>query len=481
MNTKLKSMRIPQVRENQRTDREPVASFLLLSNVSLMMPSFSLIALDRLLEPEASNSPSKNSTAPESNLERRNTAPLNGDDSTAVPERHSVLPYPKLGRRNLTPLTTEKKAQWPKISPSLYATPASAPLPDPPTSFPPSPYIINHKRRGPRLMESFSEQNSSLKKEELEGNLVNGRSSGMEVEIKCSDDDVVTPNSVTKEKVNGLRGVEIGDSETGNDLIVENGQRQDDAGMSTERDGEIEDFFDPQESMSITSNTDVEDNNAERSAKISTSGGEFFDAWEELSSDSGQQRQSSIYDLEAQLREMRLNFLMEIEKRKQAEEALNNLRRQWEMLTQKLRGVGLVLHVDPATSSDIDPAEEICQQVYFVRSVSESIGIEFEKAEAQEEIEAQLEVKNFEIARLCDRLHYYEAMNREMSQRNQEAIEVARRNRHRRKRRQMWIWGSIAVAITLGTAALAWSYIPSGKGASATDHIGASKPDNAAE
>ncbi|CAN1225582.1 hypothetical protein LINPERPRIM_LOCUS2515 [Linum perenne] len=38
------------------------------------------------------------------------------------------------------------------------------------------------------------------------------------------------------------------------------------------------------------------------------------------------------------------------------------------------------------------------------------------------EMETQIEAKNFEIARLMDRLRYYEAVNHEMSQRNQEAV-----------------------------------------------------------
>ncbi|KAK1300205.1 hypothetical protein QJS10_CPB13g01110 [Acorus calamus] len=40
--------------------------------------------------------------------------------------------------------------------PSLYMTPDVTPLPDIPSSHSPSPYIIKHKRRGPRLPKSFS-------------------------------------------------------------------------------------------------------------------------------------------------------------------------------------------------------------------------------------------------------------------------------------------------------------------------------------
>jgi len=118
---------------------------------------------------------------------------------------------------------------------------------------------------------------------------------------------------------------------------------------------------------------------------------------------------------------------MEIERRKQAEEALAMIRNQWQILREKLRSVGLILPADLSALSEnsqsgINPTEEICRQIHLARFVSESIGRGIAKAEAEAEMEAQLEVKNFEIARLSDRLNYYEAMNREMSQRNQEAI-----------------------------------------------------------
>lgn len=118
---------------------------------------------------------------------------------------------------------------------------------------------------------------------------------------------------------------------------------------------------------------------------------------------------------------------MEIEKRKQAEEALNKLQCQWQRLREQLLLVGLTLPSDPTVATegkqlDSDPAEELCQQVNLARFVSESIGKGIARAEVEAEMEAQLEVKNFEIARLLDRLHYYEAVNHEMSQRNQEAV-----------------------------------------------------------
>lgn len=119
---------------------------------------------------------------------------------------------------------------------------------------------------------------------------------------------------------------------------------------------------------------------------------------------------------------------MEIERRKQAEETLNNMQSQWQRIRQELSLVGLSLPSCPIDVSegdqpqDINPAEELCQQVHLARFVSDSIGRGIAKAEVEMEMEAQIEAKNFEIARLWDRLQYYEAMNREMSQRNQEAV-----------------------------------------------------------
>ena len=117
---------------------------------------------------------------------------------------------------------------------------------------------------------------------------------------------------------------------------------------------------------------------------------------------------------------------MEIEKRKQAEEALNNMRNVWQAISQQLSFVGLTLPADLAVGEDgkmdVDVAQELSQQVSVARFVSDSIGRGIAKAQVETEMEAQIESKNFEIARLWDRLHYYDAVNREMSQRNQEAL-----------------------------------------------------------
>lgn len=120
--------------------------------------------------------------------------------------------------------------------------------------------------------------------------------------------------------------------------------------------------------------------------------------------------------------------MLEIERKKQAEEAVKNLQNQWQMLSHHLSLVGLRLPDPPNMTEEkdeqscVDPAEELCQQIEIARFVAACLGRGYSRAEVELELEPQIEAKNFEIARLWDRLHYYEAANREMSQRNQEAV-----------------------------------------------------------
>jgi len=133
--------------------------------------------------------------------------------------------------------------------------------------------------------------------------------------------------------------------------------------------------------------------------------------------------QSSVNNIESELSEIRLSLLMEIEKRKQTEEALEQMQIHWQRLREQLAQVGLFVPIDPtASTNNMNLSEELRCQLEIARFVSDSLGRGMAKAEVEMEMESMLETKNFEITRLSDRLHYYEAVNREMSQRNQEAI-----------------------------------------------------------
>ncbi|XP_074584102.1 uncharacterized protein LOC141840104 [Curcuma longa] len=226
--------------------------------------------------------------------------------------------------------------------------------------------------------------------------------------------------------------------------------------LDLERDMETNDFFDPNGSVSSYSNNELGRN-------PSTPSGEYFDAFEEISSDGTSQSYSWKFE---ELRDLRLNISMEIERCRQAEEATEALQNQWQMLSYHLSLVGLQLPVPPTFTVDgieqpnIDPAEDLCQQIVVSHFVVDAIERTVSGAEAEMVMEPLIKSKNFEIARLQDRLQYYETANREMSQRNQEALEFARERRSTRKRRQRWIWSSIGLAATLIIAAVTWSHCP---------------------
>ncbi|KAK7406736.1 hypothetical protein VNO78_08366 [Psophocarpus tetragonolobus] len=418
---------------------QPSASFspsiLSFCQVFTAMPTFTAIALDRLIEPGSSK-------------------PVDKSATTSMPVPSSQ----KLERSTSAP-TKKSKLPRPPLTPALYVTPKVTPLPDAPSSFPPSPYIINHKRRGPCLLKSSSEASALAEVNICCDEYVNDKSVDAVIGSSAGDFQVTftNPEPIKEEQVNGVYDGKLdssndadlanGDRETGSSSLTDGLPKENPLALNLVRVREVENFSDPQDSKSFASNAD----------------GEFYDACEELSSPG--MSQNSTYDIEAELSEMRLSLLMEAEKRNQAEESLNNIRSQWENIRQGLYQAGITLPAVLTAADEYeqlisDPVEDLCQQVYITRFVSNTIGKGIARAEVETEMEVQLEAKNFEIARLLERLNCYETMNREMSQRNQEAVEMARRERQRRSRRQRWIWGSITTVIALSTAAIAWSYLP---------------------
>ncbi|CAM8984787.1 unnamed protein product [Rhodiola kirilowii] len=417
------------------------------------MPTFTAIALDRLLEQGAARS---NPTTDPSNLKKTKEV------TVSLEKRNGSM------NGTTTRKVVQNKHHWTQISPALYTTPEATPVPDTPSSYPPSPYIINHKRRGASLAKRPLKETPS---EASEVQACFEVAVDPKHEISTVAKDVLVNDADTlpfsNENSNELQDEKIEGSECAN--AVDENDYQNIMMLSPARDGESDNFFDPRDSLSYSSYSDGEDSPGfESSAKFASSAGEFYDAPEDLSSDSGtsQNWQPSL-DIESKLREMKLALLVEIEQRKQAEDALQHLRCQWLKLREQLSCVGITLPADYPLYPETDPGTglDVCEQVNIARFVSEAIGRGIAKAEAEKELEAQLELKNFEISRLNDRLHYYEAVNQEMSQRNQEVMELARQRRQQqRNRRQRWMWGSVATAITLGTAALAWSYLPADKG-----------------
>ncbi|KAL3728459.1 hypothetical protein ACJRO7_033100 [Eucalyptus globulus] len=450
------------------------------------MPTFTSIALDRLLEPGAFKPIDE-------------AADTSRPAPNAKPPKPNIVLESKLARCNSAP-AIERNIQLPRLVPSLYATPEVTPLPDSPSSLPSSsPYIINHKRRGPRLQKSFSLDSASSHHKVRDEEKSNGNMKDEGTTCLASEDDVAVASKFYKQiadrHVTGVdesevasckdfknRVLDAGTGSLGCQIVEENVSAKPVA-LATEIEGNSDNLCHPWDSFCHTGNTDAEENGTtEYSLKSETPAVEFFDAWEELSSEGGML--CSRRDLEEELREIRLSLLMEIDKRKQTEEALANLQSQWQRIKHVLSSMGLTLHACPDMACeqlDVDSLEELSQRVFLARFVSNAIGRGIAKAEVELEVEAQVKEKNFEIARLLERLNYYETVNHEMSQRNQEAFEMARRLKQRRKGRQRWIWRSIAGVISLGTAVLVWSYLPAGQRSSTTSHSLATGQSNEAK
>ncbi|WZZ26777.1 hypothetical protein YC2023_010178 [Brassica napus] len=363
------------------------------------MPTFSAISLDRMLEPGAAST-----------------------SAEAVPSRRSYYAKPPISKQE------KGKETRPRMSPALYATPDAIPLPNSPSSFLPSPYIINHKSRGPHLLKSSSEANvASSQQKPLEDEAI---ANGADVKAsprRKSTSFLFPISEATEEDYSNFDFDGVVDGPVGNwsplDWKIGNGKSELDnpaandlewennlpepVTAKADKESKSEDLYDPGESASFTSNTDAGE---ESSNRLATPVGEFYDAWEDYGI------QSSINNTESELREIRLSLLMEIEKRKQTEEALEQMKIHWQRLREQLAQVGVFVPIDPTISTNnSNISEELCCQLEAARFVSDFLSRGMANAEVEMEMDSMLETKNFEITRLFDRVHHYEAVNREMS------------------------------------------------------------------
>ncbi|MCL7030570.1 hypothetical protein MKW94_025866 [Papaver nudicaule] len=143
------------------------------------------------------------------------------------------------------------------------------------------------------------------------------------------------------------------------------------------------------------------------------------------------------------------------------------MRNHWQSINSHWHASGVELCLPGTQEYGVDTeleldgkVEKFCQEVVVARFVSEAIGRGLARAEVEAAAETVLESKNLEISRLRDKLQYYEAVNHEMFQRNQEVVELTRKQREVRKMKQRWIWSCIGLSITLGASLLAYSYLP---------------------
>lgn len=74
------------------------------------------------------------------------------------------------------------------------------------------------------------------------------------------------------------------------------------------------------------------------------------------------------------------------------------------------------------TDKVLGVSDSECQRLMVARYVAGAVATGAVRAEAEAELQTVLAEKSKEIARLKDKLQYYEVVNHEMSQRNQESI-----------------------------------------------------------
>ncbi|KAL5981767.1 hypothetical protein ACLOJK_015830 [Asimina triloba] len=359
------------------------------------------------------------------------------------------------------------------VSPALYATPKSTPAPSSPVSVSPSPYVVVNRRR----WEVREPENRLDGFQVREGEAVAQRSSA-----GCGDDDDPPDDGGGVEEVEESLGRALDDGPDGGEVLEEEKGKDDDC---------LREFAEACDAASVASGCDTDDGvglmqrGGWKHAAVSIQS-EFFDAPEaELTppnmssrrctihitlyelgkflSDSSASSPSMSSNIQADLRAIRLSLFEEIERRKKAEAALECMHKQWQTVASHLSQIGLSFPLPSDAGNlqlELNSVEQICQEVTVARFVSEAVGRGLGKAEAEASAEAIIISKKREISRLHDKLQYYEAMNREMCQRNKEIKEMSRQQRRSRKTRQKWMWRCIGLSIALGTSALAFSYLP---------------------
>lgn len=218
------------------------------------------------------------SVPPSVNMEKGVSVPPKGKLGKGV----SIPAYMKLDKAAPTATTTvaDNKHHWTQISPALYATPVSTPLPDSPSSFPPSPYIINHKRRGPRLMKSFSEDDVVTWKKETDEIKVDENGNAAEEKAPSLSENIEPFGSgdAMEKHMIGACSDEHGKMENG--PAGQNGVTSSDDFSFQQIEG-IDDLVDQHDSMSGKSIGENEGNcGAAQSLNSPTQMAEFYDAWE---------------------------------------------------------------------------------------------------------------------------------------------------------------------------------------------------------
>ncbi|KAG0584856.1 hypothetical protein KC19_3G239800 [Ceratodon purpureus] len=353
------------------------------------------------------------------------------------------------------------------MSPVFPSSQSNAQASPPPAPFSPSPYVLNFKRRvfdgngaGESVVAAASsggqarEATASFRESEVVSELRNkviGSKNGV------SEDGVLPVG----EKVESFGGK--ASREGLERLRGKNGEKMEK--VVTDAVVKVEEgiFNGRRWQRSRSRNSSVGQQDIDSVSVASSNREEFFDAPEEplddASSDDeslrGQRTPRSIAggrrDVDAYLK---LQLDQEIKRRMAAEDAMAVLQLQCTEMASQLASLDDESHgLDDSDRNERDSGSQ-AQKLVVAQVVAYSVARGAARAEVHEEMENVVAEKNREIARLRDKLHYYELVNHEMSQRNQEAFELARSRRHIRRNRNQWLMVCAGSVICVGVSAI---------------------------
>lgn len=428
------------------------------------MPVFPVTAVDRLIEPFVAS---------------------------------SSLRSPPMETESLS--STDRKVPF-SFYPLLYITPPQQ-RPPSPTAFSPSPYVLNYKRRNPvQNGVAGTEATVGTGSNGVQQNIVSQSSANVCEKLKIrmlseNSQENLNVNLVDEESSDVVSGGEICFGDKSANI---SGQAEidvfeieitpgDQTGNSYPSlfpapsiSGQIEIMPKDQFPGKKATGGDWKD----RSLRIGPDGSdlacstaslpseEFFDAPDAPFDDSTSDDETFLSNSTTRSpikfgQTMKLKLQTEVAMRVQAEKALAALQQQWNEMARRYSPLGLSLLTGPChvgASEDCqaaDPSEFLSEKLSIARLVAGAIASASVRAVKEEELESFVIAKNREISRLRDKLQYYELVNHEMSQRNQEAIEISQRRRRRHRKRLKWALGSLGAIVGIGsTGLLCYKFIP---------------------
>eukprot|EP00250_Pteridium_aquilinum_P007037 c16835_g1_i1 orf=312-1625(-) len=394
-----------------------------------IMPALSFTSLDRLIEP-ASSSPSKEAAS-----------------------------------------STDRSTPF-SFYPPLYATPPQQ-RPPSPSSFSPSPYVLNFKRRGPAQQQQNGGKASTVEAS-ADSTLQQQQQQRVDT-LQCEDTADVPVEQNTFANVAKVSANGNGASRKAGDVIAEYEVFE----MELDRRDALNNAFahrnkgpfkkDTQFCKNSSANIDPGIGRELPPVRASLGSSlaineepEFFDAPDSVFSDSASEDEVCPSSTQSGKcpggcggRTAR-RLEEEIARRIKAEETVALWQKRWNEMAKRCssNGISICSQAGEVLEKDGNSFEGFTQELLVARLVGGAIASAVVRAEKDGELENMLAIKNREISRLWDKLQYLELVNREMSQRNQEVTELAQRRRKRRQRRQKLALGGFCAAFCIGTAGL---------------------------